>query len=677
MTRDKVASGSGRARALTDPLPGRDREHRSTAEPRRGPPLVRGPRPRDGRMSPRRAGVLVALAVALLAALPFVRALAHPFVAWDDDVNFTFNEGFRGLGAEQLRWMWTGFHGGHYMPLTWMSCAFDYVVAGLDPGQFHTTNLVLHAATAAMLHLVLFELLSLGGARASPGRLRAAAALGALLFAVHPLRVESVAWATERRDVLSGALLASTVWTWLRAQRSDGGARSKWLGLSIGLFAASLLSKVAGMTLPLVLLALDAWPLRRAERVGWRPPVVEKLPYFALSAAAAAVGLAAQRLGTDVRASLDERSELERIAISAHALRFYLRKTLLPTGLSPFYELPPDIDPTAPRYALAFAFAVLVTVFLASRRARGGFYAAAWTTWLAFVVLLAPVIGLVHAGRQIAADRYTYLPSFALAAAAAAALATVRRPRIAFAAATAAALALGAASWRQTGYWRDSEVLFRRVVEVEPGNYLGWHKLGVLAHQRGAHDEALERYARALELRPGRGRADALYDRAVTWHALGRVSDAGPDLERALADDPCHREALRMIADLEVRFERPEAALEWLRRAAKRCPDRPDLRELLAAKCVELKRFEEALVVARAYRELAPRDAAPHLLAGAALLGQQRFVEAETELRSSLELARDSWNRASALTGLARALEGQGRAAEAEDVRRQLAELAR
>lgn len=616
----------------------------------------------------------IALLVALLAALPFARALGHGFVAWDDDVNFEANAGYRGFGADELRWMWTSFHAGHYMPLTWMSCALDYAIAGLDPAQFHATSLALHGLAAALLYLGIVELLVAAGASAGATRVRAAAALGALFFAAHPLRVESVAWATERRDVLSGAFLAATLWTWLRSHR-EARTRARWLGLSIGFFAASLLSKVSGMTLPIVLLALDAWPLRRVERTGWRPLIVEKLPYLALSIAAGAVGIVAQRAGTTVLASLEERSLLERVAISAHALRFYLRKTLLPTGLSPLYELPPGIDPLAARYSLALAFAVLVTLFLASRRRRPGAYATAWTAWVAFVVLLAPVIGIVHAGRQIAADRYTYLPSFALAAALASLLATVRRPLAAFSAVGLAVVALGAAAWRQTGWWRDTETLFRRIVAIEPASYLGWHKLGVLAHRKHDFDAALEHYGRALAARPKDGNADAHYDRAVTWHALGRIDQAGPDLQLALADDPCHPLALAMIGDLEIQFGRPQAALEWVRRAVQHCPDRAEVHQELARRCLELERFEEGLGAARRFVQLAPDDAWARQLEGLALLGMQRYLEAEPPLRTSLDLARDPRLRAGALRGLERSLAGQGRTAEAAECRRRLDEL--
>jgi tetratricopeptide (TPR) repeat protein len=585
--------------------------------------------------APARLRWLGALAVLVSALLPFWSSLSQPFHAWDDDVNFTLNEGFRGLDGEHLRWMWTSFHAGHYMPLTWMSCALDYELSGLNPRMFHATNLALHAACALFLFLALDELL----ARAGVARARvAAAALGAAFFAAHPLRVESVVWLTERRDVLCGAFLSLSAWTWLRAQRPDA-RRARWLVLSALAFAASLLSKVAGLGFPLVLLALDAWPLRRAERTGWRPLVAEKLPYILLALAGGALGVLGQQLGTEVLADLDTRPLSERVAISAFAFRSYLRHTLLPLGLSPFYELPAQLSLFEPRYLASLAFVLVTTGFLFLRRRKSSAAAALWTAWWSFGVLVAPVIGLVHAGNQIAADRYTYLPSFALAGLVAGCFARWTSALVLGAGAFGIA-ALGVTARATTAHWNDTRTLFERVLAVEPDNTLAHHKLGVLAHQAGESQRALELLDRAIELRPVGSRADVLYDRALARLRLARP-DTIVDIELALDEQPAHDGALRFfVQQAEARFGLSASAVDARLGSALSCAGPPPVAlELASRRALEQGDNELALRRAEELIQRAPGTAVGHRLAGRAALFLGRFERAREAFARCCELA--------------------------------------
>jgi tetratricopeptide (TPR) repeat protein len=608
--------------------------------------------------APRWMRVAFALGVASLAALPFLRAVGQPFVEWDDDVNFLLNPHFRGLGRAELAWMWSSFHAGHYMPVTWMTCALDFALFGLDPAAFHASSIAWHASTAALLYGALVELLHLAGAAARGVALRLAAAVGALAFAVHPLRAESVAWATERRDVVSGAFLALSLLAWLRARR-PASRRGAWLALSIASFAASLLSKTSGLALPLVLLALDAWPLASFRRSGWRPVLFEKLPYLALALAGAALAYLGQRESTELLATLEARPVGERAAISAFAFAFYLRKTLWPAGLSPFYELPSAVDPLAPGFLAPLAFVVAASAALFALRRRSPALATAWTAWLAFALLAAPVIGIVHSGRQIAADRYTYLPSFAVAGALAAACARARRA-VPIAAVALAALAF--ASWRQTGVWRDTRSVFERVVEVEPHSRLGHHKLGILAHRRGEHAAALDHYERALAAPARGGEADLRYDRAVTLHAKGERERALDDARAALAIDPSHRGALRISAEELAASGRAGEACELYAAAVARSPSAADLHLGLAAALLRARREAEALDAAARAAELEPSSRDAHRLQGIAALYLGRFAHAEAHLRRALGLGAED---AEIVYAIGLAVSRQGRASEA------------
>lgn len=602
---------------------------------------------------------LVALLVAFVSSAPFVRSLSYPFLAWDDDVNFASVAAIRSLDVESLRWMWSNFHVGHYAPLTWMSCALDFERGGDAPARaLHETNLVLHGATAAALFGALYELLGRCGV-AWRARL-SAATLAAMAWGVHPLRTESVVWLTERRDVLSGLFYALATWTWLLSRR-PGARRAPWLALSLLTFAAALLSKVSGVGLPLVFLALDAWPLKRLREAP-RAALLEKLPYFALAIGGAALGVLGQRESTQVLASADELGLVQRAAIACYAVVFYVWKTLAPFGLSPLYELPQSISVTAPRFLVPLVLVPAVSLALFALRGRSALFAAAGTALLAFLLLLAPVSGLAHAGRQIAADRYTYLPSFAIAALLAAALAHWSS-RASLAAAGVVCVALASASWRQTGVWSDTTTLFERAVAVEPNAYWANHKLGILHHQAGRFEPALEHYGRALATRPSSGNSDAHYDRALTHLRRNDLAAARADLEATLADAPGHAPTHAVLNDLDRRDGRSAASLERLARAFELAPS-AELGAQRASLLIELGRVSEALTHAEQLRTTWPDDVRGHRASGMALMHLGRMDEAERALRRASELEPSPVT----LFNLGVSVERQGRAEEARTI---------
>src|SRR5438876_81531 len=355
---------------------------------------------------------LVPALIALVTFAAFLPTLQNQFVNWDDDENFLDNPHYRGLGWTQLRWMWTTFHLGHYIPLTWMTFGLDYRLWGMNPFGYHLTSLLLHAANAVVFFFVVHRILTL--ALPSPserGRaLAVSAGFAALVFAIHPLRVESVAWVTERRDVLSGLFFLLTILVYLRScERPELGRW--WYGLSVALFGCALLSKSMAVSLPVVLLILEVYPLRRlGGSLGWasasaRRVYVEKIPFVLLAAAASALALLAQ-LSSRAMVSVAHLSALDRLVVSAYGLSFYLWKTVVPLNLSPLYMLPQTVNPAATPFIVSYGGVLAVTaIALALRRPRPGLPAA----WLAYVVGLRPVVGVAYRGPQVAADRYTYL----------------------------------------------------------------------------------------------------------------------------------------------------------------------------------------------------------------------------------------------------------------------------
>jgi protein O-mannosyl-transferase len=530
-------------------------------------------------MSRRPAWTVTALAVLVfvVTVITFLPALQGQFLNWDDEENFLRNEGFRGLGFPQLRWMFSTPLMGHYIPLTWLSLGVNYALNGLQPRGYLAVNILLHAAAAVLVVFIARRLLAAAfRGRAPVHAVELGAAFAALVFALHPLRVESVAWITERRDVLSGVWYLLAVWAWLRAVADPTRSHPAFYALSLCAFSAGLLAKASGVMLPFALLLLDAYPLRRFGR-GWRRLIGEKLPHFALAGLGAVVALWAVRQGTAVT-SYGDYGPRARIVMTAYSFVFYPWKWLWPVGLSPMYELPARIDPWSTRFLMPLLVCLLVTAVLIALRRR---WPAGLAVWAYSSLMVLPVSGLVHAGFQLAHDRYSYLSGLGLALLAGGALVLVLRagaesritPWLAvLLSATAAMIVLGLAAqtWRQTKIWRSSETLWAWAVDLDPECAICHNNLGsAIIHSppRTALNPALAEthFRRAIALRPGR---------ATFYHNLGgalafqgRYAEAEAPLREFLRLSPERPEAPGRLGMLYVDQGRYAEAVPLLRRA--------------------------------------------------------------------------------------------------------------
>ncbi len=511
-----------------------------------------------------------ALLVGLLTVLVFLPAVDNGFVNWDDDVNLTENPHFRGLSPAHLRWMFTTTLMGHYIPLTWLSFGVDHAVWGMDPRGYHLTSVLLHALNAALVFLVARRLL--GGESVT-----APAAIAALVFALHPLRAESVAWVTQRRDVLSGAFVLLALLAYLKASDIDV-RRSRWLAVSLAAFAAALLSKAITMTFPLVLLVLDVYAPRRLER----RTLIEKLPFAGLAGAGAAIALLALR-STAVTSWTDHGPE-SRLAMVAFSLGFYASRTLLPIGLSPLYELPGRIDLLAPVFALSMLGVLAMTAAaLVLRRCAPWLLAA----WLAYLVMVLPVSGPVHSGHQLAHDRYSYLaclPWALLAGAAigwvvAAARRGVVRPLARTAAITAVVALLGA--WTlltllQIRVWSDSETLWRTAVDIDPRCSVCRTNLGRALLARGQLDAAGVEFRQAIAARPER--ANPHNNLGAVLYRQGRIPEALEEFRLAAELEPHFPDPLNNLGVVYASLGRDEEAARQFRAALAIRPNFPEAR---------------------------------------------------------------------------------------------------
>ena len=476
------------------------------------------------------AAWMVPAGLALVVIACFLPTLRNDFVLWDDDLNFTDNPSYRGLSWRQLRWMFTTVHGGHYQPLSWVTLGLDYTLWGMNPTGYHLTSLLLHAVNAVLFYYVVVALLRRAAVSASAG----AAAVGALFFAIHPLRVESVAWASERRDVLAALFYLATVLAYLRmAEEEPSGRARRWYLVSLACFVLSLLSKAWGITLPVVLLALDVFPLRRAPRL------LEKVPYAALALGAAALAFVAQQHQPAMR-TLAQHGALQRTAQAAYGLSFYLWKTVVPWRLSPAYLLEGRLDPAAPRYVLSLVAVAGITALLVFTRRR---WPSGLVAWVCYAAIVSPVLGFVQTGPQIAADRYTYLAClpWAVLVAAAVPRAALGRRRLAWSVSAAALLVLGLLTLGQTKVWRDSFALWEYTLRVDPTNYLAYTNRGVARHAAGDLDGAFADYNAALRFNPGH--AEAYNDRGIVRFARAEVDGAIADYSAAIRLRPEYADA--------------------------------------------------------------------------------------------------------------------------------------
>jgi tetratricopeptide (TPR) repeat protein len=494
-----------------------------------------------------RAQAALALGVSAVVLLAFSPVLGNGFVGWDDIPTIVSNAHLRELSLDNLPWMFATRHMGHYQPLTWVSLALDFQIWELDPMGFHLTNLLFHVANALLFFLLLQRIFLLGGLGGGKGGhlfLAVASAVGALVFAIHPLRVESVAWATERRDVLSGFFYLLTLLLYLAYVRSRSSRQSRvYFAFSIVCMGLSLLSKAWGITLPAVLLVLDAYPCGRVplrwkdRRSGW-PILLEKLPFLALALLFAGLAFRAQFFNPVVSHSI-----LERVAQAFYGVCFYPMKTLLPISLSPLYPLPEKMLIYRPPYVVC-VIVVLAATGLLLRVRRGLPWALA--SWLLFGVIALPVLGLAQAGPQIAADRYSYLACLPFAALFALlwhwvmvrALAppiSLRWPLIALAFLGCLVCLLGPLTWRQSQVWRSSRTLWDHAVRLDAGNHIALENRGTSRQEIGDLKGAITDYTRALAIRPSY--TSALRNRAAAWLQSGNARKAMADLDQAIAID--------------------------------------------------------------------------------------------------------------------------------------------
>jgi tetratricopeptide (TPR) repeat protein len=633
----------------------------------------------DGRIA---AGLAAALAVAVL--VTYAPVVDYGFVSYDDPEYVVDNVHVHdGVTWRGVVWSFTQGHSANWHPLTWLSHMVDWQLYGDWAGGHHVTSVVLHAANAALLLIALWSLT--GAVWRS--------AMVAALFALHPLRVESVAWVAERKDVLSAFGWFLALFTYARYVRSRSRAARVAVAVAVAL---ALLAKPMAVTLPLALLLLDVWPLGRVPLHEWdgsrvRALVVEKLPLFGLAAMTALVTYRVQA-GAGAVMSLANEPLVQRVREAVCAYVIYLRRMLWPDDLAFFYPPPAEISPLA--WGGALALLAVVTALAVRERTRRPYLLVGW---LWFVGTLVPVIGIVRAGEQFMADRFTYVPSVGLCILVVWTVADAlprRGARVAGALGLAAVLLAASASRAQLSAWRDSRTLYTRALAVTTGNHVADGNLGLLLLDEGHTAEAFEHLQRAAQARPASPKAQMNYgvglaamgrlDEAIGRYELatriepryaaaymnlgkaladeGHLEDAERRYREALAIDPEYAKAYAGLGLVLVAEGRTTDGIEAYRGALRLAPGAADVHNNLALALEHEGAGDEALAEYRESVRLDPHEVRSRFNLAAVLLGRGAYEESVQNYRVVIEQQPDL---VEAYEGLGVALEGLGKRREA------------
>jgi len=499
----------------------------------------------------RTAKFLPPLVIAILVAAAFFPVLKSGFV-YDDHYNLSDNVRYRGLSLSHLHWMFTTFHDENFHPLVWLSFGLDYTLWGMDAAGYHLTNLIIHICNGLMLYALVIKILRRANhlqedTWESPLVLGAVA--GTLFFALHPLRVEPVSWISARGDLLCAFFYILAILSYLHISSGGSNAnRSKWIAFSLIFFTFSLLSRAWGITLPVVLIILDYYPLRRfghhaSERVALKNLIAEKTPFIILAIGGGGAAVMAKRVSMLV---VSEYGILQRTMQAAYALCFYLWKTILPVGLYPYCLLDTGFDPLSIRYTFCFAAITAMTVALAAKATKCPW---AISVWLSFAVIVSPLLGFAQVSTIFAADRYTYISCMPFALLVAGGmhhlLTATSTTSSAWSAAQKSGIVLaalvlvcyGIADHRQVRIWQDDHSLWSHTIRSDAGHYIAYNNRGSIYkdHQKNIQ-LALSDYSAAIALKPGFGRA--YYNRALCHENLGNRASALADYTKTIELNP-------------------------------------------------------------------------------------------------------------------------------------------
>jgi tetratricopeptide (TPR) repeat protein len=580
------------------------------------------------------AAAAVCVFLLLAVGLVFGQTVHHEFIDFDDNKYVYQNQKVAGgFTVGGIAWAFTAGYAHNWHPLTWLTHMLDVQLYGLNPGGHHLTNVLLHAASALLLFGLLWRI---------TGFLWRSAFIAAV-FAVHPLRVESVVWVSERKDVLSGLffMLTLSAYAWYARRPFSLG---RYLTVA-GLFALGLMSKPMLVTLPFLLLLLDYWPLGRmassSERgrdATLRQLIIEKVPLLALTIASCAATFFAQR---EIVVPVDVIPISSRIANALVSYIAYIGKLFYPVGLAIFY---PHSRGGLPIWEIVASTLVLVVISAAvvvwRRRFPYGFVG-----WFWYIGMMVPVIGLVQVGSQSMADRYTYLPQIGLCLSLTWGIAELTaslryRRRVFGVAFVLLMMVLMGLAWRQASYWKNRDTLWNHALNVTKDNYFAYDAFGNVLAGRGEIGEAVGYYREALKIKPDYAPTYNNLGRALA--GLGQIDEAIAHFQKALEIQPFDAEPYYNLGLALKGRGQMDAAIFYYRKALEIRPDYAEAHNNLGIALASIGQIDEAVIHFEKAVEIKPDDGEAHNNFGILLAGCGRLDEAIAHFRKALEISPDN-----------------------------------
>lgn len=545
---------------------------------------------------PRQSWILLLLSVGTLAV--YVPVRDHEFLLYDDYGYIVRNFYLQpGVTWENIVWAFTSGYAANWHPLTWISHMVDYQLFGLNPAGHHLHNVLLHVLNSIVLFLVVWKMT---GAEWP-------SAFVAAMFALHPLHVESVAWASERKDLLSGLFWILTMGAYVRYTRSP--SMNRYL-LVLVLFVLGLLSKPMVVTLPFVLLLLDYWPLKRlgggnsVPGLSFSSALLEKVPLMLLSFGSSIITYHVQQ-AAGAMASTDRLPLVLRLENAIVSLVRYLGKTFWPSDLAVFYPHP-GMALSVSTVLLSGVILGTVTMFTWLWRKRSPYL---FVGWFWFLGTLVPVLGIVQVGAQAMADRYMYLPLIGPALMIGwfgAEMVAHSLRRIVGVAAVLGLVALLIVSRVQVGYWQNTETLFQHAAKTTERNWVAHYNLGLTYAEGNRYEEALHHYVKTIEYAPRF--VPVYYELGNVLLHLGRDEDAISYLRRSIALDSTYAKAFVDLGVALCRVGRPDEALQYFEQAYRLNRWYGEPNQLVGLTLVQRGQYEQALQYLQRALEKSPQD---------------------------------------------------------------------
>ena len=601
-----------------------------------------------------------AIFILLLTLLVYMPALKNDFV-WDDYQYVYENNGIRSLNPQSLYWMLTSFHAANWHPLTWLSHSIDYALWGLDPLGHRLTNIIMHGLNTLLVFLLVIQLMMKGkkvNGRPSPSKMPRSitpqalivAGITALLFGLHPLHVESVAWVAERKDLLCAFFVLLSIISYL-AYTSSITKRYRWIWFTVCLllFILALMSKPMAVTLPVILLLLDIYPLNRLVHTPFRNLSIiwEKIPFFILSIVSSIITIIAQH-DWGIIGSLEQYHLNSRLLNALRSLVFYLEKMIVPSKLVPFYPFPSYIHWLDVPYLVSGVLVLAITggcLWMA----KSGRYLFL-ITWSYYVITLLPVIGIIQVGVQAAADRYTYLPSLSIfLLIGIGALCVFERVALIKHKSMLGGLVLlficifmflGQLTVKQIRIWRNPEILWSYVINVFPGRVpLAHNNLGFVYEKKGGLDEAISQYKQALAIDPRH--LDAYYNLGRAYTKKGMLNEAVSEYKRALVIKPHYAKAHNNLGNIYKKRGGLDEAISEYRKALTINPNYAEARTNLGGAYSNKGMFDEAIAECKKAIAINSNLTEPHTIIGVAYHKKGEFAKAISEYKRAMAIKPD------------------------------------